>query len=343
MFLAGFPVQHAVPGFFAPAVLLSAALLVLAAHECGHLAAGLWQGMNCHLFVVGPLLLRRERGHLRLGWNRSFALAGGAVMMLPADDRNLIRRVGWMVAGGPLASLMLAVAACGVHEMTGSGPISRLFWFLGVCSACIFVITAFPMRLGQDTDGARVLMLWRGGPKAERWCAQLALFGVSAEAVRPGAWSPGIVSRAIEDETVVKNTGLALLAYQWFLDRGEIEEARTWMNTATGIIGQLPRPLRSAVAAEAAYFHGLYGGRQEELQGWLARAREAGTALPDYTRWRAIAAVAQAESNVDDAIRAISEARRALEKTRRNGMTSAESDWLERIAEAMSGCETGRP
>ena len=180
-------------------------------------------------------------------------------------------------------------------------------------------------------------MLWRGGASAERWCSQLAPFGASAEAIRPNAWDGKLLTSVLRSGDVFEGTGLAILIYQWFLDRGEIEEARKWVDAAIENIEGLPKPLHSSVAAEAAYFHALYGGRNEELRDWLERARRANPPLSEYTLLRAIAAVERAEGNTEDAIRAIFLARRALEKAPHTGSTLAEYDWLQRVAEGLPG------
>lgn len=106
-------------------------------------------------------------------------MACGVILVLPPDDRDLRRRAAWMVAGGPLASLALALVGCGAHSVLGHTPASQISWFIGICSAAIFLATAIPSHLGVQSDGSRLIMLWRGGPKAEEWCALLAKWGAT--------------------------------------------------------------------------------------------------------------------------------------------------------------------
>lgn len=151
--------------------------LVIFVHECGHLLAGLLNGMRCDLLTIGPVRLERKEQSLKLSWNRNLWLAGGAVIMLPADDGDLGRRATWMVAGGPLASLALALTGCGAHWILGGTPGGRLCLFIALCSASIFAVTAIPSHLTHPSDGARLLMLWRGGSAAEEWCTFLVKMG----------------------------------------------------------------------------------------------------------------------------------------------------------------------
>jgi len=157
------------------------AVLVILAHECGHGIAGLLNGMRCDLLVIGPLALRRVDGRLKPFWNRSPFLAGGAVVMLPSDGRNLRRRVTWMIAGGPLASLGLAAAGYVIHVALGHSRASQLCGFTGILSLAIFFATAIPSHIGVPSDGLRLLTLVRGGPKAEEMCAWFAKFAAEPQ------------------------------------------------------------------------------------------------------------------------------------------------------------------
>jgi membrane-associated protease RseP (regulator of RpoE activity) len=164
------------------AVLVLASVLAFAAavvHECGHFLAGTLCGMECRFIVVGRLLLRRERGKLKPALNKSLWMAGGPVLMVPSGANNLVARGAWMVAGGPLVSLALALIAFGAHLALGNRPGTGICWVIEILSAAIFAATAIPMRIGRGllTDGARLLMLWKGGPDAEQWCLQLARLG----------------------------------------------------------------------------------------------------------------------------------------------------------------------
>lgn len=157
------------------AVLFAVALLppfaVILVHECGHAVAGLLNGMRCDLLVTGPFAFRRVHGKLKPSWNRSLLLAGGAVLMLPSDGRDLRRRVTWMIAGGPLASLALAIGGYTIHLALGHAPVSQLCGFIAILSLAIFLATAIPSHLGLPSDGSRLITLLRGGAKAEEMCA----------------------------------------------------------------------------------------------------------------------------------------------------------------------------
>src|SRR5262245_19968593 len=79
--------------------------LAIVGHELGPLVAGWSQGFRLYLLIVGPLKLAREGGLLRWRYNAFPWLPLGLVLSLPADDRNLRRRMSIFIAGGPLANV----------------------------------------------------------------------------------------------------------------------------------------------------------------------------------------------------------------------------------------------
>jgi hypothetical protein len=109
-----------------------ALFICLVAHELGHLCAGLVVGFRFHLFAIGPLLIeRKEAGRIGIGWNRVLSFYGGAVSTLPNKTDGLRRRYAIAVAGGPLASLLVAILAAASMDLLRSAPSivrSELSW-----------------------------------------------------------------------------------------------------------------------------------------------------------------------------------------------------------------------
>jgi hypothetical protein len=86
--------------------------------------------------------LERAGTGWRLGLNRSVALGGGLAGSAPRDSERLRERTAVMVAGGPLASLALGLAALSAC------------WALGVTPPS--AATTYPQRLGA----VLLLTLW---------------------------------------------------------------------------------------------------------------------------------------------------------------------------------------
>lgn len=175
--------------------------LVLLVHECGHLLGGRLVGFRFLLLIVGPLKLVREQHGIQASFNRSPGMWGGLAGSVPPNDHDLRRRMVVMAAGGPLASLVLALLtgslAWGVSHQTACPPActsssTTLVWllllFTSATSFLIFLVTSTPSRFGGFvSDGARLLMLRHGGPAAERLCAVVAVQAAALAGQRPRA------------------------------------------------------------------------------------------------------------------------------------------------------------
>jgi len=322
-----------------PAILIGTGAMlaaVLAVHEAGHWIGGRLAGFRFLVYIVGPLRIERRGEGIEVGWNRSLALSGGLRVMTPVDDVDLPRRVSRMVAGGPAASLMLTLLASLLGMALLGHPFAAVMPVLSVLSALIFVATVLPIKTGHFyTDGARLMMLRHGGPEAERWCAMMALLGVAMGPVRPREWNPGLVQAMLRhlDESY-DGLGALMMAFQWSLDRGKIEEARHWLDQALAKRALWPKPFRASILLEAAYFHSLYGGERQKLRNWLEEAR-GGVMIEPYTRFRAEAAVAMAEGRNEEAQLLIQEARHVLARESETGLIIAERACLDQLDEAL--------
>lgn len=149
-------------------LLLLISFLAIGVHELGHALLGRWQGFQFQWLTVGPFRWQREAKRIRLRWNTSLAAAGGLLVSVPLGDHQLRRRYLRVVAGGPLASLLLASAALGGYVLLSTPAFNKLLGFslftTATVSGAITLATLLPLHLGGfASDGARLLTLWRGG------------------------------------------------------------------------------------------------------------------------------------------------------------------------------------
>lgn len=102
--------------------------------------------------------------------------------MIPGGPANeLRRRIAWCVAGGPAMSLLMGGAGLAADVLSPAGAL-----------ADAFLATAIPMRTGSFySDEARLLMLLRGTPDAERWAAVSAICAYRATPIVPMHSAPG--------------------------------------------------------------------------------------------------------------------------------------------------------
>lgn len=144
-------------------------LLVVGIHELGHVAAGLSQRFSFYGLTIGPFSWKPDaEGKVRFAWNTQLNVAGGVAMMLPQGTERLRQRFTWFAAGGPLASLLLAVVAFGLFRLAADDTFIRmLLAATGAFSATICVVTLLPFRTGGfASDGLRILTFARNGKTA---------------------------------------------------------------------------------------------------------------------------------------------------------------------------------
>jgi hypothetical protein len=278
--------------------------LTVTLHELGHLLAARSAGFRFVLFGAGPLRVRREGRRLRLGTADRWLPLGMAVSV-PEDMDRLERRVARMLLGGPLANLLTGAAALvltaavqpGLRPSELGAAAMLGLWILfytGVLGVGLGALNLLPAsEEGLLSDGARLRMLRRGGAEAERWSAAWTIYARAVAGVRPAEWDRELVERAtaIPDGSF-DDGGAALLAFEWALDRGDLDEAERFLLRAQAAAEAIPL-LRSLHAAEAAFFRARYRGDPAGGRRWLEGAR--GGLLEEHARLRAEAAVLLAE------------------------------------------------
>ena len=315
--------------------------VVLGIHEWGHVIGGQLSGFRFAMLVVGPLQVLREGDRIVVGLNKNMSLVGGVASAVPTgNERDIQGAMLRLVSGGPVASLILAFLAglpfLMAKVFSFAAPHGFLALFLGATSAASFLIflgTAIPYHANHfHSDGARVLMLRKRGKEGERWCALAILAGAMMNSTRPRELRADYIQSALAlPDKTVDDLSAHLLAYQWALDSGKVEEAQRYLDYAAVHLESYPEAFRPLVAIEVAYMEGVHKHNAEEGQKWLTLAGKS-TFVEPPTHLRAEAALALA---LDDAMTAKEKATEALsvleKKSRLNGSEQMERDLAEDI------------
>jgi hypothetical protein len=281
--------------------------LVLALHELGHVIGGWMSGFKLYLYAVGPLMIRRRGDRLTVSYNRSASLWGGVASTAPAADkipapadmRGIMVRV---VAGGPTASVLGALALPAALLAERVPVLSTLSLFFGCVSLMIAMATLIPMTSGGFvSDGGRLLQLWRGGRAAERWGRLAAISGLS-NSMRPRDWPTELVESVSEagDRSYDGISG-AWLRSMYHMDRGEMAEARVWLEESLADSECWPKAAQGLLHVNAAWFHALHGDGKEVARQHLELARRPGF-VEKHQLHLAEAAVLLAEERKAEAI-----------------------------------------
>lgn len=310
-------------------------LLVIAVHEAGHLAGGLSRGMSVLIYIVGPFGWVRTAEGLRFRWYFNLGTLGGLAAALPAPDRPLKPQLLPLIAGGPLASALLAAVAAWV-AFHGEGRLAAYALVTSGLSAAIFLVTALPLRAGGFlSDGMQLLLLRKDPVAMERRTVLMALFARSLAGTRPRDLDRDTLDRALAlaGQEVLYDVGVWLYAYHRAMDEGRTDEAAQWLERMEPVFDQYADGFRQGVAVELAAFEALHRGRLERAKEWLRRSR--GGIVEASRRAYAEAAVAAAEGRRDVAHTLLDRASRDLGKGMDRGIAVLGADQIEALRRRM--------
>ncbi len=329
---------------------LVAILLVLLAHEVGHLVGGRLVGFRAFLLIVGPMRLERSDAGWSMHLNKSLGLYGGLAGSAATDARDLRRRSAVMVAGGPVASVALALGAWLALRAFGLVPFdvnasfaSFVTFFtlqmIAGTSAAIALATLVPMTTsGFLSDGARLLRLWRGGPVAERDSAIQAIMGSSLSGVRPRDWDPELISAACALRDVSMFEFVAQqFAQMHAADRGDIALSLDQLRRLLRHVDRVPKMMRPSIHFDAARQFAL-AGRADEARTQIALAKGPVVGAP-YLKGMAAAALMVAEGRDAEATALVPTIRLQLARSIDRGSAR----WLSDVLDSLQARITSRP
>ncbi|MBO0778876.1 MAG: M50 family metallopeptidase [Ktedonobacteraceae bacterium] len=318
--------------------LIVSLFLVLLLHECGHILAGLLQRCRFELLIVGPLKVAREHGKIRVGLNKSLALAGGLAATSPQDTSHMRRRFIIIVLGGPLASFVFAGL---LWALSLSFPEAALWrnclQLTGLLSLIIFLVTALPLPMGTFyTDGARALMLLRKGEEARRWAALISLQRLSLGVQPPMHWNGDLMHQATaRDDASMDNLIGCWLSYYAAVDRDDeawagqlIERLKHCHASATTLVS-------APLALDIAYFVARYQRNATEAAHWYAQGKKA--KVPRGIFLRTEAALALSQNKFEETRAKAEEGQRELSRITYVSMRGFEERRLNDLLQVTSG------
>jgi hypothetical protein len=186
-----------------------------------------------------------------------------------------IGRLAWMVAGGPLASLVSAAAFLliwlRVKEAYASAA-GSLFWL----SLFILVVSALPLRAGLNrSDGARLWMLLRRPESARQWMMLLALESNNTRGVRPRDWDAQLCESTFSIRSGMPEYPLSqLLAAYRAWDQGDGPSVLQHLENALANSKKSGLIFRQSLFLEAASASAFFLERPQQARAWLERARK---------------------------------------------------------------------
>jgi hypothetical protein len=248
--------------------LIPSFFIVIAIHEAGHAYAGIKVNFDFRMYVIGPFLWAKEQNRWLFKWNKNVNTAGGLVICLPIDTYNLNKRFATYAAGGPLASLLLAVLSflffviiknLNTQNHLGLEITSSLFLLIAVFSFFILLATAIPFHTGGfSSDGARVLRILNGGEAARFELLILKMISLSTSGTRPKEIDINELTEALDIAKKLKlPQGVYLhgMLHQAEFDLGNIENAEIHLKNYLADIDEIPAGMHNIVYLDAVFFY----------------------------------------------------------------------------------------
>jgi hypothetical protein len=315
-------------------------LLVIFVHEAGHLLGGILKGMRFLLLVVGPFQWTRSQAGLSFAWNFNPATFGGLAAATPDRQRDLLPQLRWLVAGGPLTSLLLGVVTLILAGWLPPHP-GTILTMTGLLSLGIFLVTAIPYRAGGlQSDGWQLIELLRGGEGVIERQLILGIMGASLAGQRPRDWDAETVGRLanLESHEPLRSIAARSQAFYHFWDRREmaqVEPLAAWLDSH---LEQFPDGFRQAIHLDLALL-AYEAGRLADLDRHAARTK--GGVVDPSRRQLLAATLALRDGRGEDCRQAIVAARRLLPRGMDPGLNHMTSDQLDQLEVALAAASRG--
>ena len=267
------------PGYWAALIPVIAALSAGFAHEMGHIVAGWLLGFKVKQIKIGAFHLGR---HARCGEPYcGDVITLGASILEPRvsdlDDAMLRRRLWFLMAGGPLASLLLAAVLEAMQYIAQPGFLVSFSLHVGAAFSGLLAIAAsLPdvNRRGIFSDGARLLMLLRKDAKAGRWLSNIRCQMALNQGRHPRDWDQACVSRAAAVSDDSRDAYIARwLAYLWAAERQDITCATKYLEGALEVLSYSTPKMRDHLFLEAAVFQAWFRDNPSKALFWVYRIR----------------------------------------------------------------------
>ena len=242
--------------------------LVILIHELGHLAGGLLMGDEFSFLSVGPFKVQKEDGQFHFQLLKSTS-ALGLALTLPTKVEGYKKRRLVTIAGGPFASLVLALGSFSL------APILAPFFLnlLGGFSSFIFLMTAIPAKAGgMLTDGMQILMTLRNDAKGKQYGDFMHLFALDQKGMLPKDYPLSFMNPYEKEELEdIYDIGFAQKFYHKALDAGDLEKAKKYISQIEENYTLYPPVFHIELLAEVACYYSFHQPDPEKFQAIMAQ------------------------------------------------------------------------
>lgn len=233
-------------------------------HEIGHLIFGLFSGYKFVSFRVGShILVREDKG---FKWKRFNipGTAGQCLMMPPEIEDGKFPFIIYNF-GGVLINLIVGILGL-VYFKNLQLPYVNLGIAIFISGIFIFITNGIPMKLGGiPNDGYNTISMIKDRKSREHFHLQLKINGLLTFGQRPRDISlEEYELDKIEDLENPLNTGIKLMEYYGYLDRGDIKKAKGVLDSLVPHLNKLVSIYRHEINIERIYLE-LVGDINKEF------------------------------------------------------------------------------
>ena len=249
-------------------------LLVLAVHEAGHLLGGFRKGMRFLLYIVGPFQLTRTASGIRFNWIFNLGTFGGLAAATPDPDLPIRPQFLSLIAGGPLASLVLAAIGFALFLLV-DGRVGAHALIIALFSALIFIVTAVPSRAGGFmSDGMQFIEVLRGGDAVLERQQLTGLMAQSMAGIRPRDWTAEWLEPAAQAGSgePMRRVAIRMMALLMAEDRGQTATADAHADWLAEHTDDYPQGFRQSLTLELC-LHALSRGNVTAAKMWMAQSK----------------------------------------------------------------------
>jgi hypothetical protein len=221
--------------------------------------------MRLLMLIVGPFGWHASASGIRFEWNTNLALMGGLAATLPTKHgASLRQQLLVLIAGGPAASLLLAILA--IVIASASDPrIAAYCIFIAATSLGVFLVTLIPVRAGGFmSDGLQFIDVVKGGSAVIDRGTLLQIFAQSLDGVRPRDWDSSAIENLAKidcEESLLRAGGLMyLLAHA--MDRQHDDDIAKYGKLLEESVDAFPSGFKQSVHVELAICAWLAGDKQ---------------------------------------------------------------------------------
>ena len=318
-----------------PFLIFVAYELVVLLHHLARILVAKMFGLKLLTFACGPIAIRRIRDRIRFFWSNRETMISGTTVFAPENLDGLGWRCIWLVATGPLATIVVGLLFLLLVRLIdpARASIDTLF-FAAISFLGITVGTVLLLPLSIRRSASYGLLLWdgiRGRPTCEVLFLVAALINEAQQGIRPREWSAEMLERGLqltEKVEIAERATLCLLAYYRAIDLEEIDRAERYLEEAVAKASLKIDPVYPWIMLEKAFFDARFKRNESSARAAFEKIRD-WSKVPHHAWLRVSAALALLEAKPDECRR---QAREALEIVR--GLPVVHQfivDWLEEL------------